>query len=115
MGNNRIAARETSARHSRTPHVGTSNSSHPVLQLQRQIGNRAVVALLKGSGSHPLSAAALLPVQRQGQGAVEEEVAPAPLVPPPLLSQRQRLAAQAAPVVKQVVDAMPQKPPSEQL
>jgi hypothetical protein len=51
-------------------------------------------------------------VQRQGGGAaVAEEVAPAPpvpLVPPPLLSERQRLAAQAAPMIHQSVEALPQ-------
>jgi hypothetical protein len=109
VGNNRIAASKTSARHSRPQHVGTSNPSHPVLQLQRQIGNRAVVALLKGSGGYPLPAAALLSVQRQGEAALEEGAVPAPLIPPLLLSERQRLAAQAPPVLKQVVDAMPQE------
>ena len=37
---------------------------------------RECVAPSKRSGSHPLAAAALLPVQRQGKGAVEEEAAP---------------------------------------
>lgn len=41
---------------------GRAEAAHPVLALQRQVGNRATVQLIRGAGS-------AIPVQREGVGA----------------------------------------------
>ncbi len=108
VGNNRTTASIKPAVRPRSQEAAPAPPPHPVLQLQTQIGNRAVVALLQRSESHPPSSVGFRPVQRQGDGAaVAEQVAPVPLVPPPLRSERQRLAAQAGPMVNHSVAALP--------
>lgn len=99
MGSSRVVAEKKDTRPARTPRVAVSARSHPLLQLQRQAGNRAVTRLIEGSAGP--SASALLPIQRAGGGGVA-------LAPPPLLSERHRMAdAQAA--VQQEVGHLPEE------
>ena len=99
MGNSRTMVPKGPARHHGLGRPSGSAPTHALLELQRQAGNRAVTQLVRGGAGHP--AAALLPVQRVGEGGLA-------LAPPPLLSERQRMASEAGPLVQQEVGGLPE-------